>query len=243
MHVTTLIPTYREKENLKVLIPTLYSKIYPRRPKDTFSTLIVDDNSPDGTRELLSRFSRTYPHLFVSYGEKKGIGAAMKRGYRYALNNLQPDVIVTYEADFVYPPKTILTMMNHLDDVDVVLASRENVSDFYSFNHLRLAGHFIANTLLPIWIGGMTGVREHTAAGRVMRVQTTLKYIKMDSLPDGYAFFPALLYMLAQQHARFYELPVHFSNRKAGVSKVRLSSALYELRDALGAALQYRFSK
>lgn len=242
MHVCVLIPAYQEKENLKRLIPLLYSKIYVMRPTVLFSTLIVDDRSSDGTREVLEEFSRSYPHFHISYGDKQGIGAAMQRGIRYALDTIHPDSVVTYEADFVYTPEMIITQIDALAQADVVLASRENESDFYSSSWLRRAGHFVANTLIAEWIAGLSLVHEHTAAGRAIRVHGVLDQIDLTVLPRGYAFFPAILYALAGRTQRFVEIPVKFSQRTQGSSKMKLSASLRELRDSLAAALRYRFS-
>ena len=70
-------------------------------PKVTFTTLVVDDNSPDNTKKLLTDFKKKFKNLETSYGEKKGIGAAMKRGYTLAMLRVKPDFIFTFEADFV----------------------------------------------------------------------------------------------------------------------------------------------
>ncbi len=243
MHVVILIPTYKEVENLKRLIPLLYTQIYSMRPDILFSTLVVDDNSPDGTRALCEVFVRTYPHFFVSYGDKCGIGAAMKRGYEYALQELQADAVVTYEADFVFLPDIIIDLVDGLSVADVVLASRVNESDFYSSSYSRRIGHFVANTVIAQWIGGLTMVREHTAAGRAIRVKHVLDTVDLNVLPNGYAFFPAILYTLAGKTQRFKELPVLFQDRSVGISKMKLSSAAQELSTALIYALRFRFSK
>lgn len=240
MNVTVLIPSYNEKENLEKLIPILYAKIYPMRPDIFFSTLIVDDNSPDGTRELLAKYLRSYPHLFISSGDKSGIGNAMKRGYAFAMKKLDPDAIVTYEADFVFSPETLLTLLEGLSGVDVVLAARNNESLFYSSSQLRRVGHFVGNTMLPEWIGGMTQVHEHTAAGRAITVTNMLDRINLDALPAGYAFFPGILYALARQKAVFREIPVQFVERSSGTSKMKPAKMFHELWDSLVLAVRYR---
>lgn len=240
MHVCVLIPTYQERENLELLIPQLYADVYTLRPDVSFSTLIVDDRSSDGTRELVRRFSRCYPHFHISTGDKVGIGAAMQRGYRYVIDVIRPDVVVTYEADFVFAPEDIITLIEGVVHADVALAARENVSDFYSSSWLRRAGHFVANTVIAEWIAGMTCVHEHTAAGRAIRVRGILDQIDLETLPRGYAFFPAILYLLSRLTDRFVEVPILFSQRTRGDSKMTLLASTRELFDSLSAALRYR---
>ncbi len=240
MEVTILIPTYNEKVNLEKLVPLLYSKIYLMRPNISFSTLIVDDNSQDGTRAVLDSFVRTYPHFFVSYGDKSGIGAAMKRGYAYAMENMHAEGIVTYESDFVFPPETILSMIDLLSENDVVIASRVNEAEFYSSSLSRRVGHFVANTILAEWIAGMTAVHEHTSAGRAIKVNGLIDEINFGALPNGYAFFPAMLYELSKHTASFRELPVRFQDRQVGTSKMVASKAIKELLDSFQFAIRHR---
>ena len=245
MKVCVLIPTYKEYDNLKKLIPLLHEKIYKNLPEVKFTTLVVDDNSPDNTKKLLSDFSKKYSNLKTSYGDKKGIGAAMKRGYTFALEKLKPDFVATLEADFVVNPKELIPMIKKSKNFDVVLASRSNEKEYYGGLTIRRLMHVLVNTIICKVIGGMTQVHEHTAACRVIKVKGILDKINMNSLPNGYAFFGVILFPLSKVTDKFYEHKVPFFERTVGQSKMsikKLKPMIKEMKDYLGAAIKNRIS-
>jgi dolichol-phosphate mannosyltransferase len=255
MKVCVLIPTYKEYDNLKKLIPLLHEKIYKKLPGVKFTTLVVDDNSPDGTKKILTDLSKKYSNLKTSYGEKRGIGAAMKRGCIFAIEKLKPDFIATLEADFVVNPREIIKMVSLLDcsivkgqmscKYDVVLASRNNEREYYGGLTLRRLMHILVNTIICKVIGGMTQVHEHTAACRVIKVKGVLDAIDLNSLPNGYAFFGVILFPLSKVTDKFYEHKVPFFERTVGQSKMSIKKVkpmVKEMKDYLSAAVKNRIS-
>lgn len=244
MKVCVLIPTYKEYENLKKLIPYLYEKVYPKMPNVTWSTLVVDDNSSDGTKQLLSGYKKKYTSIRTLYGEKKGIGAAMKRGYVYAIEKIKPDYIATLEADYVVRPKELIKMVSLAKKYDVILAKRNNQYEYYESDTLRLFAHILINHFICTKLSAMSNIHEHTAACRIINIRTILPNIyKIDDLPNGYAFFPAFLYFIALETRSFCEYETPFHKRKVGMSKMSVTkykNMLVEMRDYIRWALWYR---
>lgn len=244
MRLCVLIPTYKEYDNLKKLIPLLHEKIYLKLPNVQFSTLVVDANSPDRTKELIRQYSKKYKNLQVSYGENVGIGGAMKRGYLYVLEKLKVDAVATLEADYVVDPKELIPMIKKLKSFDVVLASRSNEKGYYG-NGIRRFNHIIVNTIISTYLSGMNEVHEHTAACRVIKIEGVLDKIDIDALPNGYAFFPSILFSLSKVTKSFYEYQVPFYQRTTGESKMDLSKVrplIKEMIDYLMNAVKCRFS-
>ena len=88
-----ILPTYNEANNVAASIPKIFEQA------DKISTheqhvLVVDDNSPDGTGEVVGRSCKAqYPGLHIVTGEKKGLGETYKRGMAFAMSTLKPDII------------------------------------------------------------------------------------------------------------------------------------------------------
>ena len=222
MRVTVLIPTYNEKENITKLLNELLQR-FKKLPKHTFSILIVDDNSPDGTGKIVKQFSQRYKNIYLLSGKKAGLGKAMIRGYKYALSKLKPDIVVTNEADFGFSFKHLSLMLGKIKQgVDVVVASRhvgDGRSDGWTLN--RKLNHFIANTFFAGIVAGVTQVYDKNGAFRAIRVNGVLNKINFDKLPSrGFGFFFYLLYELSKVTDKFFEFPSVFTFRTVGESKV-----------------------
>ena len=99
MKTMIVIPTYEEKENIQKLIEELFN-INPY-----FYVTVVDDNSPDGTADIVKELQKKYPYLnLILRKEKKGLGTAYIEGFKFALRQ-NMDVIVQMDADLSHPPQ------------------------------------------------------------------------------------------------------------------------------------------
>ena len=147
MRVVNIIPTYNEAENIEPMLREL-ARIAKKNRKYKFVTLVVDDSSPDGTGEIVKRIQSKSKNIYLLTGEKKGLGVAMARGIKYALNTLKADVVITNEADFAFDPFKIPKLLKKLGEgYDVVIASRhvgEGKTEGWTWE--RKLNHWIANT-------------------------------------------------------------------------------------------------
>lgn len=225
MNIVILIPTYNESENIGLLLKELLVRI-KKLSKYKFKILVVDDNSPDGTGKIVNSFRKRHSNIYLLQGEKKGLGSAMTRGYKYALNKLHPDVVITNEADFAFSFKHLPLMLKKIEEgYDVVVASRHvGVGKTEGWTLTRRLNHWVANTFFGRWIAGVTVVYDKNGAYRAVRA-TSLRKIRWDRLHvHGFAFFFYLIYKLSQVTNNFYEFPATYTFRKRGESKVSFNT-------------------
>lgn len=100
MKIVIIIPTYNEKSNIEKMIPVLERDVFPRITNHTLSLLIVDDNSPDGTADIVREFMKQWSSIELLTGEKKGLGAAYVRGMKYAMEKMNADAVMEFDSDF-----------------------------------------------------------------------------------------------------------------------------------------------
>ena len=104
--VCIVLPTYNEAGNIPLLIPAIFGQASKIRSHD-LNVLVVDDNSPDGTQDIVRSLMKEYPALDMITGEKKGLGEAYKKGMDHAIRTLDPDLIFEMDADLQHDPTLI----------------------------------------------------------------------------------------------------------------------------------------
>jgi dolichol-phosphate mannosyltransferase len=222
MRVVIIIPTYNEKENIKKLLTKLVL-LTLRLKRYSFSILIVDDNSPDGTGEIVKQFKFKYKNIYLLIGQKHGLGKAMVRGYKYAIDKLKADVIISNEADFGFDFKHLPLILKKIEEgYDVVVASRHvGIGKTEGWTLSRKLNHFIANTVFGRWVAGIREVYDKNGAFRAIRVKGVLDRIDLENFEArGFSFFFYSIYKLSQVTDRFYEFPAIYTFRTRGESKV-----------------------
>src|SRR3990170_7123167 len=101
-----ILPTYNERENIIPMLELLENVCGEIRGY-SFSILVVDDLSPDGTAEVVGEYQKTHTNVYVTSGPKRGLGKALLRGMRYAIDSLHADVIAQMDADMSHDPKAL----------------------------------------------------------------------------------------------------------------------------------------
>ena len=104
MKVVVTIPTYNERENITVLLNQLAVVFKPVKNFD-ISYLVVDDTSPDGTRDVVAAYQKTHENVFIISGKKEGLGRAILRGMAEAFERMHADVVLQMDADLSHDPK------------------------------------------------------------------------------------------------------------------------------------------
>src|SRR3989339_1470457 len=99
MKTVVIIPTYNEKENIGPLIEKL-QEVFKKIKGYFMSILVVDDNSPDGTAEVVKSKMNKFKNIRLITGKKEGLGAAYVRGFKYAMEEMSAGVIFEMDADF-----------------------------------------------------------------------------------------------------------------------------------------------
>ena len=106
MKVVINLPTYNEKENLKELLPQLFQ--LAEEVEAELSIVVTDDSSPDGTSEYVKEMMKDHNNLhLVQRPAKSGLGSAYIDGFRYGIEKLNADFVISMDADQSHPPSLI----------------------------------------------------------------------------------------------------------------------------------------
>ncbi len=223
MKVVIIVPTYNERGNITALLASLQSEF--TRLRHDMHVLVVDDNSPDGTAELVRDTMQRYSNVHLLTGEKAGLGAAYIRGMQHAIGELCADVVFEMDADFSHDPADVPRLLAALESgADFVIGSRHvpggSIPAEWSLTRKlnSAGGNWVAR-----YVAGLYGIRDCTAGFRAIRA-SILRQIDFTALRvKGYAFQVALLHQAVTLGALVKEVPVHFIDRKRGQSKLGLA--------------------
>jgi dolichol-phosphate mannosyltransferase len=218
-----VIPTYNEKGNIEHMIKDLFALNL-----DNFSVLVVDDNSPDGTADIIRTMQRTHEGLHLLVREKKeGLGPAYLHGFSYALQH-GADAIVQMDADFSHDPKDVPRLLHALSDADLVIGSRYSHGISVINWPLR---RLLISVFGNVYASVVTGMpyKDVTGGFKAWRAET-LQVINMNTVhADGYGFQIAMNYRTWKSKKKIIEVPIIFTERREGQSK--MSKAI--IREAL----------
>ena len=217
-----VLPTYNEEENIENIIQQIL-KEEKNQSKHTFSILVVDDNSTDETQTIVQRYISLNSKVHLVTGQKKGLGDAYKRGFKFALNDLKADLIFQMDSDGQHDASLIPDFLSYIEKgKDVVIGSRfveGGTTPDFSFSRLIMSK---VGNLLVRYIGGVTKVKDCTSGYRAIRA-SYLKELDFSYLSTrGYSFQSSLICDLAWRGADISEIPIEFSSRQGGDSKLAL---------------------
>lgn len=214
-----IIPTYNESENIVRLIRAIL------RLKDGPDVLIVDDNSPDGTADLVRKEMEGFPgriHLLERKG-KLGLGTAYVEGFRYALER-QYSFICEMDADFSHDPKDLPRLIAEVRDgnADVAIGSRyHNGISIVNWPLSRLILSYGANLYARLITG--LPVKDTTAGFKCFR-REVLENISLDRIKsNGYAFQIEMHFRAWKAGFSLQEVSIIFRERQVGISKMSKS--------------------
>lgn len=213
MEKLVIVPTYNERDNIPTLLDQLLALPYG------LEVLVVDDNSPDGTGDLVAARteSDSRVHLLRRAG-KLGLGSAYVAGFKYALER-GAEYVFEMDADFSHDPKAIGEFLEAVREADLVLGSRylHGVTVVH-WPLSRLILSYSAN-LYTRFITGLP-VRDATGGFKCFR-RKALVAVDLDQVrSDGYAFQIEMTYKVWRLGLRICEIPITFVDRRAGVSKM-----------------------
>lgn len=215
--IVVMVPTWNERENIQLLVPQIISLGLG------IHVLVVDDNSPDGTHEVVKEMAAhsEFVHLLLRTTER-GRGSAGIAGFKRALE-MGADIVIEMDADFSHPIRYIPILLAAVEDVDVVFASRL-VKGGGEVNRSfgRVAITKGANLLTRLVMG--YPVHDCTAGYRVFR-RHVLDGIGLDDLKaEGPAIVGEVLYRVIRGGYRVREVPYIYEDRKFGQSSLRSST-------------------
>ena len=211
-----IIPTFNEKENIESIIKKVFSL------KKQFNILIVDDNSLDGTANIVKTLQKIYPKkLFIEKRSKKlGLGTAYIHGFKWALKK-DYEFIFEMDADFSHNPDDLIKLYDVVknNNGDLAIGSRYVKGvNIVNWPMSRLLLSFFASKYVKI----ITGMPIHdSTAGFKCYKKKILQTIELDKIQFvGYAFQIEMKFKAWKYGFRIVEVPVIFTDRKEGESKM-----------------------
>lgn len=214
-----IIPTYNEKENIENIIRAVFGL------QKVFHILVVEDNSPDGTADIVRRMQKEFPErlFMIERKGKLGLGTAYIAGFRWAIEK-KYDYIFEMDADFSHNPDDLpkLYAACHDNGADLSIGSRY-VSGVNVVNWPM--GRVLMSYFASKYVRIITGVKIHdTTAGFVCYRRSVLETIELDKVRfKGYAFQIEMKYTAYKCGFNITEVPVIFVNRELGTSKMNSS--------------------
>jgi dolichol-phosphate mannosyltransferase len=213
MRTLVVLPTYNEILNIEPMLRAL-RKVVPQ-----CHILVVDDNSPDGTADIASGLSKELGNIQVLRREQKsGLGGAYRAGFSLGLQD-GFERFVEIDCDFSHDPNVLPTLLKAADNFDVVIGSRYVAGGTIprwalSRRLLSRGGNQYASLMLGL------RVRDSTAGYRVYSSEGLRKIDYGSVSADGYGFQIEMTYRARLGGASITEVPISFTDRTAGESKM-----------------------
>mgnify|MGYP001121937703 CR=1 FL=1 len=211
---TVIIPTYNEKENIESIIDAVSSLAVH------FDIMVIDDNSPDGTGNIVRGLQEKYKNLkLIEREEKLGLGTAYIKGFKWALEKGY-DIIYEMDADFSHNPKDLERLYRAcMDGVDLAIGSRY-ISGVNVVNWPL--GRVLMSYMASIYVRLITGMKiKDTTAGFKAYKREVLETIDLDNIRSrGYAFQIEMKFTTWKFGFRVKEIPIIFTERQEGASKM-----------------------
>lgn len=210
-----IIPTYNEKENVEKMVRKVFSLETP------FHLLIVEDNSPDGTAEIVKNLQREFPeqlHILERKG-KLGLGTAYIAGFKWALEN-DYDYIFEMDCDFSHNPDDLERLLQAIiKGADVAIGSRY-ISGINVVNWPL--GRVLMSYFASMYVRIVTGMNvKDTTAGFKCYKRKVLETIEFEKIKlIGYGFQIEMKFTAYKFGFNIVEVPIVFTDRKEGTSKM-----------------------
>jgi len=209
-----IIPTYNEKDNIEKILNSVFELKIP-----DLDVMVIDDNSPDGTADIVRGLMKDNPHIHLLQRKGKlGLGTAYVEGFRYALER-DYQYIFEMDADLSHDPREIPNFLEVIKDADLVIGSRYLTGvNVINWPLMRLFISVMASKYTRI-ITGMP-ISDCTSGYKCFR-RRVLESIPMDEVrSNGYSFQIEMNFKVWKRGFRIKEIPIIFYDRTVGSSKM-----------------------
>ena len=236
-----ITPTYNERESITEVVHRLFDATGERA-----DLLVIDDGSPDGTADIVQRLASHDSRIHLEQRPGKlGLGTAYVAGFKWAIERGY-DAVVEMDADLSHNPADVPRLLDALADADLVIGSRYvpggGVSNWGRGRRLLSAA---GNLYARMWLGFR--IKDSTAGFRAYRT-AALASLDLDTVrSEGYAFQIEMTRRFHKAALRIREVPITFTERATGSSKMSRRIAVealkavtkWGLRDRLGRDAPY----
>ena len=208
-----VLPTYNERDTIAPLLAAIEREV-PRA-----CVLVVDDSSPDGTGEVVRADERYGFAVFLLERDlREGVGAAYREGFTWALDHGY-EAVVQMDADLSHPPELLGSLLEGLEQADIVIGSR------------YVCGGHVADWSLPrrvvSWVGNACvrralhlGTHDVTAGFKAFRASALRDIDVLSSTSDAFSFQVESTWHAERRGLSVVEVPITFTERKAGQTKM-----------------------
>ena len=204
--------TYNEVNNIEILIKRI------TKCSKNVDILVIDDNSPDGTKKILFKLLKKLKKLNIIVRKNKlGLDTAHKFAYKYAVQKKYTNLI-TMDADLSHDPIKINKMIKILNDHEFVIGSRYMIGGRCEMGAARFLLSFLGNKFIKIFLN--INCNEFTSAYRGFNLKKLKKFDLSKIRARGYSFFMETVVCLERSGFTIKEIPIYFKNRIYGESKI-----------------------
>lgn len=208
-----LVPTYNEAAGIETLLDQALAA------DPNLEILVVDDSSPDGTGEIVSKRAELEPRVrLLTRPAKRGLGRAYVAGFRVGLSEGY-DRFIEMDADLSHDPQDLPRLISASSEAGLVIGSRYvEGGSVEGWSRGRHALSATANTYARVMLGH--GIKDSTAGFRCYR-REVLEALDLDSISsEGYAFQVEMAFRTRQAGFQVKEIPIAFHERSTGASKM-----------------------
>jgi dolichol-phosphate mannosyltransferase len=204
--ISLIVPTYNEAKNLPKLLPLLYSEL--KKTKQKFEIVIVDDNSPDKTWSVATKY-KMYNVRVIRRMKDRGLSNSVIEGF----NKSKGDILGVIDADLSHPPSLLPKMIKEAEHNDIVIASRYIQSGRTSFTLFRKLVSIVATSLAK----PLTSVKD-PMTGYFLINRKVIRGVKLHAV--GYKILLEILVKGKYDKKKVIEVPFTFEKRFMGKSKL-----------------------
>jgi len=232
--VVVCLPTYNEAANLPLVVEAVFGQLPECR------VLVIDDNSPDNTGAVADGLARGNWQIEVLHRQaKEGLGRAYQEGFGRALVLEGVEFIAQMDADLSHPPQRLPAMLAAAEGADLVIGSRyvaEGGIERWGVHRRALSrfGSFYAR----LWLG--VAVHDLTGGYKVWRRGLLEQVLCQPLCTGGYAFQVETTYVASRLGACIREVPIQFTERDQGKSKMSVRIAWEAFTKIPALARRYR---
>ncbi|HJL79468.1 MAG TPA: glycosyltransferase [Candidatus Marinimicrobia bacterium] len=240
MKALIVLPSYNESENITALIQRILEL------RESYFVCVVDDNSPDGTSEVIKNFTDNLSsdqkhriHLIVR-DKKDGRGGAVRTGIQWGLNSVSDfQAFVEMDCDFSHPPTDLVQGVELLNEADMVMGSRYPDGTIVGWPLKRRIFSFIANLLARILINWK--IADYTNGFRFYSNQAAEFMCQVPQRHKGYIYLSETIAAFLKNDFVIKSCQIVFVNREIGVSNTDMKEVLFALTGLFEVAWRYRF--
>ena len=216
--ISIVLPTFNEKENIKILIPELEKFFQTYKECILKEIVVVDDYSPDNTAGVCIEMNRKYGNIVLIQKQKEGIGAALQKGYFHA----KGDIIVSMDSDLSFEVDDIKKLLEKIEQgYDLVLGCRHLIKGHYEKKELatKIKGTVssLGNKLIPLF----TGIKLHDFSANFRAVKNNV-WKSIDVQDQTNFMLLEMIIKTKKKGFKITETPVTFKERVYGKSKLNL---------------------